>query len=108
MVSNDLLYIDHKMGFKIKMLDDDLLIVAGLVPESTTIMLEPSWNLIGYPSFSPKTVRDALSGIEYTKVEGWSDEPPQHQRIMNGDDIMSAGNAYWVRVKTTQFLTFTN
>jgi hypothetical protein len=106
--SKDLLYIDHKMGFKIKMWNDDLLIVAGLVPESTTITLEPAWNLIGYPSFGAKAVGDALSAIQYTKVEGWTDTPPQHQKIMSDSDMMSVGNGYWVRVKSTQVLTLKN
>jgi len=105
---NDLLYIDHKIGFWIKMLSDDNLIVAGLVPESTTIVLERPWNLIGYPSFAPRTVADALSMIEYTKVEGWTDKPPQHLKIMHDDDIMSAGNGYWVRVHSTQTLIISN
>ncbi len=106
--ANDLEFIDHKMGFWIKMLNDDNLIVAGLVPDSTTMTLEPSWNLIGYPSFKPRTVADALSGISYTKVEGWCETKPHHLKIMKDSDIMSDGNGYWVRVDSTQILTIYN
>jgi hypothetical protein len=90
------------------MWDDDHLIVAGLVPESTTLTLESPWNLIGYASFTDKTVADALSGISYTKVQGWSDKPPQHQRNMSDGDIMADGNAFWIRVHSTQTLVLTN
>jgi hypothetical protein len=106
--SNDFYYIDHKIGFWIKMWDDDHLVVAGLVPETTTLTLEPSWNLIGYACFTPKTVADALSGISYTKVQGWSDKPPQHQKNLNDSDIMADGNAFWIRVHSTQTLVLTN
>jgi len=105
---NDLLYIDHKIAFWIKMLSDDDLAVAGLVPEITILALEPSWNFIGYPSFTPRTVADALSAITYTKVEGWTDMPPFHLKIMSDSDMMSDGNGYWVRVHSTQALTILN
>jgi len=102
-------HIDHKMGFFIKVLEDDHLIVAGLVPGSTNITLcQDAWNLIGYPSLIPDTVGNVLSSITYKGVKVITKNRPQHMIRLRGIDFMSDGNGYWVKVLATQTLTIYN
>jgi len=100
--------IDHKMGFWIDMTKDDHLVVAGLVPEMTQIELGHNWNLISYPSFIDRTVSDALAGIDWMKVQGWGAAPPYHQKQMGGNDIMRAGEGYWIWVDLPQVMEIYN
>jgi len=98
-------HIDHKMGFFIKVRKNDDLVVAGLVPESTTISLcQGAWNLIGYPSFTPDTVGNVLSSISHKGVKVITMNRPQHMIRLSDSDMMSAGNGYWIKVLTSQTL----
>ena len=100
--------IDHRMGFWIDMTKDDHLVVAGLVPEMTQIELGHNWNLVGYPSFIDRTVSDALAGIDWRKVQGWGATPPYHQKQMSSNDIIRAGEGYWVWVDLPQVWEVSN
>ena len=96
------------MGFWIDMTKDDHLVVAGLVPEITQIELGHNWNLVSYPSFIDRTVSDALAGIDWQKVQGWGATPPYHQKQMSGNDIMRAGEGYWIWVDLPQVMEIYN
>lgn len=100
--------IDHRMGFWIDMTKDDHLVVAGLVLEMTQIALGHNWNLVSYPSFIDRTVSDALAGIDWMKVQGWGATPPHHQKHMSANDVMRAGEGYWVWADLPQVLEIYN
>ncbi len=44
---------DHTMGIWIMVTEDTTLSVEGMLPVSTTLHLEPGWNMVGLPSESP-------------------------------------------------------
>ncbi|MCJ2511766.1 MAG: PKD domain-containing protein [Candidatus Thermoplasmatota archaeon] len=94
--------INHKMGFWIQITKDDYLVVAGLVPELVEIELGHGWNFVGYPSFTDRTVSDALSSIDWRKIDGYSDAPPYHLTHLNPGDIMTAGEGFWIWVDAPQ------
>jgi parallel beta-helix repeat protein len=105
---NDLNYLDYKMGFWINLLSDDNFTVAGLVPKYTVIPLYSSWNMVGYPSFTNRTVSEALAGIPWTAVEGFDPTPPYYLKKLSGNDTMSVGNAYWIEVSNNAIWNVTN
>jgi hypothetical protein len=90
------------MGFWIQITKDDYLVVAGLVPEFVEIGLGHGWNFVGYPSFTDRTVSDALSSLDWKKIDGYSDAPPYHLAHLNPGDIMTAGEGFWIWVDTPQ------
>ncbi|MCJ2556373.1 MAG: hypothetical protein LN415_04610, partial [Candidatus Thermoplasmatota archaeon] len=94
--------INHNMGFWIQITKDDHLVVAGLVPAVTEIRLGHEWNFVGYPCFFDDTVAGALSAIDWTKIDGYSDTPPYHLRHLSPADIMTAGEGYWIWVDVPQ------
>jgi hypothetical protein len=98
----DFYTIDHRIGLWIRMTRDDHLVVAGLVPGSTGIELGKGWNHVGYPSFINRTVIDALSEVDWTAVDGYSDTPPYHLRHLDASDFMAAGEGFWIRVDLPQ------
>ncbi|MFQ5909568.1 MAG: PKD domain-containing protein [Thermoplasmata archaeon] len=98
----DLYYINHGMGFWIKMTKDDHLVVAGLVPGATETDLGHQWNFVGYPCFTPMQVQEALAGVDYKTVDGYDDTPPFHLAHMGDTDMMVAGEGYWVWVDLPQ------
>jgi hypothetical protein len=80
------------------MTSHDNLTVVGEVPHNTTIQLYKGWNFVGYPSFTDRTVGDALNGLPYEQVEGYENSPPYYLRILSDSDVMTAGCGYWIRV----------
>lgn len=98
----DLFEIDHMMGFWIEMMKDDDLVVVGIIPEVSEIVLGHGWNLVGYPSLVDRTVDDALSAIEWKMVDGYDNSPPYHLRHLGLGDIITAGEGIWIRVDYDQ------
>lgn len=98
---SDLHEMDAKMGFWVKMTEEDDLVVAGVVPDSTIQLLE-GWNLVGYPSFIEKTLADALSGVEYVRINGFADLPPFYTVELIVSDVMRPGEGYWIWVDSDQ------
>lgn len=94
--------IDHTMGFWIDITRADDLVVAGLVPEVTQIALSHEWNFVGYPSFVERSVSNALAGMDWLKIQGYDDVPPFNLRQMTGNDMMQAGEGYWIWVDLPQ------
>ena len=94
--------IAHTMGFWIDIARADHLVVAGLVPEVTHIDLGHEWNFVGYPSFIERSVSNALAGIDWLKIQGYDDVPPFNLRQMTGNNMMKAGEGYWVWVDLPQ------
>ncbi|MFO8108991.1 MAG: M20/M25/M40 family metallo-hydrolase [Thermoplasmata archaeon] len=91
---------NHRMGLWIRMTDDAVLTVEGTVPTSTTIILEPGWNMVGTPSEStgnhglPEEVTcvgyfsgDEESNIAYTEtVSTFELEPGLAYWVYNDED----------------------
>jgi len=96
---SDLATIEDGRAFWVLVRADSDLVVAGLVPPSVTIRLETGWNLVGYPSFTDRTVSDALAGAEVQTVEGFDGaSPPYYLRRLAPTDPLHAGDGIWVHV----------
>jgi len=94
---NDVIEINHKEGYYIKMLIPDHLVVAGRVPIATCIPLKTGWNLIGYPCLINKTVEEALFSIagKYNMVEYYDTVIDKEIRL-GPNDYMKPGLGYWI------------
>jgi hypothetical protein len=94
---NDVIEIDIKSGYYIKMLIPDHLVVAGKVPTFTSIPLKAGWNLVGYPSLLPRTRDDALASIAglYNKVEFYNTTSDREESL-EPNDLMYPGYGYWI------------
>jgi hypothetical protein len=97
---NDVIEINHKEGYYIKMLIPDHLVVAGRVPAVSQIPLKTGWNLIGYPCLIKKTVEETLSSIDgkYNIVEYYDTSKDKEIRLAP-NDYMKPGLGYWIHVK---------
>lgn len=94
---NDLDTWDRTMGIWIQMNTDDTLTVAGSEPGTTTISLQPGWNMIGYPSNSDETASSILPQ-EVTKI-GVFDRNEEYNIKYETDlsqVIMTPGKGYFV------------
>ena len=106
---NDLLNVDHKIALWITMTSPDNLIVAGKVPENTTIQLYKGWNFASYASFIERNVTEALTSIPWEQVEGFDDAgAPYYLKILNDTDIMKVGCGYWIKVSDDCIWTLEN
>jgi parallel beta-helix repeat protein len=105
---NDLAKVNRTMGLWVNVLDDSNITYAAIVPKFTNIELKVGWNFVSYPSFIERNVSEALSGIAYERIEGYSPLPPQHLRIYSGDDLMKPGYGYWIKVKADATWTVSN
>ena len=99
-------YINHKIGIwvHITSLGDGYLTVYGDYGTSTTMDLNVGWNLVGYPAQTDKTVAQALVGISYDRVEGYSPTAPYVQ-VLLGTDTMTPGEGYWIHVTASDTWT---
>jgi len=97
---NDLLEINHKMGFWVNVTDESNLTVAGLVPTVTIVNLSAGWNLVSFPSFnSSYTISDLKVEVGATRVEGFDpSSPPYNLRVVGDAEVLQTGEAYWVKV----------
>ncbi|GEM_PF-3126353 len=92
---NDLDTLDHTMGIWIRMVEDNSLTIEGHVPESTEIVLNPGWNMVGLPSESGGN-HDLPT--EVTRI-GRFDASEGYNLVYDYDPtsfIFEPGNAYWV------------
>jgi hypothetical protein len=96
---NELDGLDHTIGFWIHITDPNaVLTVTGSIPVSTSIQLYAGWNLVGYPSFVPQTVADALSSTGADQVEVFDSGEPYNLREVASDYLMTPGQGYWIHV----------
>jgi parallel beta-helix repeat protein len=105
---NDLKTVNHTMALWINLTDNSNLTIAGVVPDVSNILLKTGWNFVGYPSFTERTVAHALSGVNYERIEGYSQLLPQNLRIYSDGDIMIPGYGYWIKVGTDSIWTVMN
>ncbi len=78
---------------------DSIIKVTGEYPTSTGIPLSVGWNLVGYPSNTPRQAQNTLPGwgTTVTKIGYYNDAAAYDiTETTDGTTMMSAGNAYWV------------
>ena len=90
--------LDHTMGIWIHMINATILVVEGAEPVSTNITLYAGWNLVGYPSFSPETVANALWGTGADWVEVCDLAEPCLIKEVESTYMMQPGEGYWIHV----------
>jgi hypothetical protein len=102
--------VDRTMGIWVNSSIDGNLLVAGVVPDETTIQLASGWNLIGFPSFREDyQIADLMADTGATRVEGFDrTAPPYYLRVLAPNEFMAAGEAYWVYVPATVSWTIGN
>ncbi|MBC7259965.1 MAG: right-handed parallel beta-helix repeat-containing protein [Chloroflexi bacterium] len=101
-----LLALDERTAFWILMTEPAALAVRGTPPLATSQALRVGWNLVAYPSATPRPVADALASIagKYSIVWGYHAGEPQPWKRYNpsasiGNDLanLEPGRGYWVR-----------
>jgi hypothetical protein len=103
---NDLLEIDHRMGFWVKVTRESNLTVAGLVPTVTTINLSEGWNLVGFPSLnSTYPLSNLKVEVGASRAERFDPLPPYHLRVLGDLEALQTGYGYWVRVEADSVWT---
>jgi hypothetical protein len=97
---NDLKMLNHKMGFWIRMtVPDANMTIIGDFPSYVTITLHQGWNLIGYSSFTEKSISEALAGTGYDlPVEGYNPTGPYLLSQLPDNYMMKPGEGYWIHV----------
>jgi hypothetical protein len=98
---NDLDALDHRIGFWINITEPGgtTLTVNGTQQSSTSIQLHAGWNLVGYPSLTPRAISTALAGTGYDMpVEGSNASAPYRISPLADTYMMQPGEAYWVHV----------
>ncbi len=96
--ANDLTNIDHKMSFWIHTTAPCTLSVYGNIPVSTSIQLYTGWNMVGYPSGTPRQASATLPGVA-DHVGVWSATAPYVTDYTDKTLVtMSKGNGYWIHV----------
>lgn len=105
----DLTEISNSMGFWLYLNASDVLITAGRIPESIAINLNAGWNLVGYPSFTNRSLEETLSGLEFWErvqffdsrsITGdyWKHNNIKKPEHLNDLDKMVTGCGYWLYV----------
>jgi len=92
---NDEIHWDHTMGLWIRMTQNDTLTIEGTVPISTDIVLEPGWNMVGYPSTI--TGNNDLP-VEVSKL-GYFDAQQEYNIAYESSTSnfnFEPGKAYWI------------
>jgi hypothetical protein len=95
---NELTTVNRTMALWINATADSNLTVVGTVPTTTSINLIAGWNFVGFPSLTERTIDDALSGVNYERIQGYSQVSPHHVRDYSGNDFMIPGYGYWIKV----------
>ncbi len=92
---NNLASWDHTMGIWIRMTVDDVLTVAGTEPTSTTITLQPGWNMVGLPS---STAGNHNIPTEVSRI-GYFDASEEYNVAYDYDPenfVFQPGEGYWL------------
>lgn len=105
---NNLKTWDNTMGIWIHMTSDDTLSVEGTTPISTDILLEPGWNMVGYPSETNQLASDALPP-EVSKIGIFNKWAPYNIEYIYdlSTEAMVAGRGYWVYNDANYSVTWT-
>jgi parallel beta-helix repeat protein len=100
--------VNHTMALWVEVTTESYLTIAGVVPKSTTIHLHEGWNFVGYSSFIDRTVSDTLS-THYQTVETFNPTvSPWFLKSLGDNDLMMAGEGYWIHVSQDYDWVLTN
>ena len=102
---NDLTVVDPSMGLWVQTFTSDQLTAVGSLPETTQINLRTGWNLVSYPSFTERTVADALWGTGATNVEVYDPASPYKVTEVGPTYVMRPGEGYWIKVSADTIWT---
>jgi hypothetical protein len=116
--ANNLGALTVKQGWWVRMTSPATLAVSGRAPIRTQIALCTGWNLIGYPSATPRPVADALAGIagKYNLVQAyvasdaadpWKEYNPANPGAADLTE-MQPWRGYWIRMAQAATLTVEN
>jgi len=95
---NDLFFVGNQVSVWLHATEACTLTVAGTLPASTGITLYAGWNLVGYPTLTPRPAQDALAGTGFDGLECWDAASPTLLRQMDPLEPMNPGCGYWVHV----------
>ncbi|MCK4455153.1 MAG: TIGR03790 family protein [Thermoplasmata archaeon] len=96
---NELRWITNEMGFWIHMKTEADIVVGAEELPTTWVRLKYGWNLVGYPSFSDRTIQDSLAAVPWTRIEGFDPlATPHHLKVLSPTDVLSPGTAIWIKV----------
>jgi hypothetical protein len=99
---SDLQTLSRRSGYVVVMNGPLSVAFNGSVPSSTIVPITTGWNLIGYPSTTPRNVTDAFDGINasYNKIVAYNKSTEQFVSYVNpagGDlDVVYPNSGYWV------------
>ncbi|MFH0816437.1 MAG: hypothetical protein V1934_06450 [Methanobacteriota archaeon] len=97
---NDLKSVDNKMciWLYVTTVGNGYIKVTGSQPSSTGIPLKAGWNLVGYPSITPRTASDTFWGTGADIVEVFDPAQPYMTKAVGPTYLMTPGKGYWVHV----------
>jgi len=93
---NDLKIISNSIGLWIKVSQNCSWVVEGTPLYYTNIVLRTGWNLVSYPSETPRTVEDALIGTGFDRVEAFNSTSPYLISEVSSSYMMDSTEGYWV------------
>jgi hypothetical protein len=94
----DLVSADNTMGLWVNSVSAGTFITAGQVASTVEIPLYAGWNLVGYPSFTQRSITAALAGTGFDMpLEGFISTTPYIEQRLN-TYLMRPGEGYWVHV----------
>jgi parallel beta-helix repeat protein len=105
---NDLFGINETMGFWIHITNpgDTIFMYNGTQPTSNqSILLNPGWNLVGYPSLKNRTRDNALNNLNFsTDIDSiWTfNAATQKWEEIGPTDYIELGRGYWIHSRTTK------
>lgn len=107
---SDLTEIKPTAGIWVNILIPGYFTVAGAVPGDTQVPLKAGWNLVGFPSFKTDYyVSHARVATSCEKVEAFDgSRPPYWLRELLPNEVLMAGNAYWLKVPQDTTWTISN
>ena len=105
---NDLKKINHTMGFWLHITDPQgttLVVIGDKLIANHSIIINPGWNLVGYPSLIIRTRDAALNNINFsTEVDSiWTyNATTQTWKEIEITDSIELGKGYWMHSKVTK------
>jgi hypothetical protein len=96
---NEEISIEIEAGYYIDMKYTDVLVVAGVVPDSHQISLKSGWNLVGYPSFTNHNRTIGLNNLVFdSEVDAiqWFNSSTKTWHFLEEGDLFEVGRGYWI------------
>jgi hypothetical protein len=102
-------HLNIAQGLWVDAAQNGVLTVAGRIPDSVDVELEPGWNLVAYPSLTGELVALSFPAVLYESIEGFDPSlGPYFLRQLNAGDMLTPGNAYWIKVSSQCTWTVSN